>query len=81
MKQLHECTCGTLTNETQCPDCDGIPFPLWTVHTLSGRTIGYVAGTSPADAIRSIQESPQFDKYQALQPRPCMKTPEQGPLS
>ena len=79
--QLRECACGTLTNADRCPDCGACPYPLWTVHTLSGRCVGYVAATFTSDAITSIQQSPQFDRYKALQPRPCHATPEQGPLA
>jgi len=80
MDQLRECSCGTLTNNFRCPDCDKPAYPLWTVHTPSGRCVGYVSGVDAKDAIDSIQLTSKFDKHMALQPRPSYNTPEQGPL-
>lgn len=79
-RQLRECSCGTLTNDERCPDCGSAAFPLWTVHATDGRRVGYVAGCSERDACDSIEQSPEFDRYLALQPHPCFNTPEQGPL-
>ncbi len=78
--QLRECCCGTLTTSETCLDCGAHPVPVWECYTPGGRCVGYVLGYSGADAVESVSQSPQFDRYQAIQPRPCYRTPEQGPI-
>lgn len=81
--QLHECQCGELVDgRVLCPECGSSDvYPVWNVYTLKGRCVGYVHATSGADAIATIQQAPAFDRYLALQPRPCMATPGQGPCA
>ena len=69
--QLHECECGTVGRFEVCPDCEKTMFPLWSVHTILGRCVGQVVGCSARDAITTIQQTPEFDSYKALQPRPA----------
>lgn len=81
-KQLHECSCGTLTdNDFVCPDCSRRPFPVWTVHTPAGRCVGYVLGYSEADAIESVRQTPAFDNLALLEVWACYNSPEIGPIA
>lgn len=79
-EQLHECSDCGLANigQAHCPDCDGVAFPMWSVYTLKGRCVGIVHGFSERDACETIVQTPQFDRYLSLQPRPCMRSTKQG---
>lgn len=54
---------------TNADEFETIAMPQWDVVTSKGEVVGIVYGASEMDALTSVSDSPEFDKYHALSVR------------
>jgi len=66
---INSCGCGHEGTESRCPECDLTMIPKWDVKNSRGRTVGHVYGGSENDALESVKQTPQFDRFHALSVR------------
>jgi len=71
--RVYECQCGTMGNDTYCPECSRQTTPVWEVQTEDQCVIGYITASELMEAVNKMEEVYQTDN---LKLKICYNMPE-----